>query len=160
MSLARQTPTASATTSGLRALLSGPSITSTASPPPATFVTFRRLTVYAPVPGSALVRSRTTTRGPSFRLIVQFAPGGLVDTMARTMQPKVAGALGEQVIIENRGGAGGTLAEAPPDGYTVLFAGDAVSFNPHLFSGLPYDLFRDRKVLPTCLLHLVICAAW
>ncbi len=82
------------------------------------------------------------------RLIVQFAPGGLVDTMARTMQPKVAEALGQQVIIENRGGAGGTLAEAQvakasPDGYTVLFAGDAVSFNPHLFSGLPYDLFRD-----------------
>jgi tripartite-type tricarboxylate transporter receptor subunit TctC len=82
------------------------------------------------------------------RLIVQFAPGGLVDTMARTIQPKVAEALGQQVIIENRGGAGGTLAEAQvakstPDGYTVLFAGDAVSFNPHLYSGLPYDLFRD-----------------
>lgn len=82
------------------------------------------------------------------RLIVQFAPGGLVDTMARSIQPKVAETLGQQVIIENRGGAGGTLAEAQvakaqPDGYTVLFAGDAVAYNPHLYSGLPYDLFRD-----------------
>jgi tripartite-type tricarboxylate transporter receptor subunit TctC len=82
------------------------------------------------------------------RLIVQFAPGGLIDTMARAIQPKVAEALGQPVIIENRGGAGGTLAEAQvaksaPDGYTVLFAGDAVAFNPHLYNGLSYDLFRD-----------------
>ena len=82
------------------------------------------------------------------RLIVPFSAGGLIDTMARAIQPKLAEALGQQVVIENRGGAGGTLAEAqvaksPPDGYTALFAGDAVAFNPHLYSGLPYDLFRD-----------------
>jgi len=82
------------------------------------------------------------------RLIVEFAPGGLIDTMARAIQPKAAEALGQQIVIENRGGAGGTLAEAlvaksAPDGYTLLFAGDAVAFNPHLYSNLSYDLFRD-----------------
>jgi tripartite-type tricarboxylate transporter receptor subunit TctC len=82
------------------------------------------------------------------RVLVPFAPGGLVDTYARTLQPKVAEALGQQVIIENRGGAGGTLAEAqlaksPADGYTVMMSGDSVPSNPHLYKGLAYDLFRD-----------------
>jgi tripartite-type tricarboxylate transporter receptor subunit TctC len=103
------------------------------------------LVLLAAAAAPALAQSYPTK---PIRLIVEFAPGGLIDTMARAIQPKVSEALGQPVIIENRGGAGGTLAEAqvaksPPDGYTVLFAGDAVAFNPHLFNGLPYDLFRD-----------------
>jgi tripartite-type tricarboxylate transporter receptor subunit TctC len=78
------------------------------------------------------------------RVIVPFPPGGLVDTFARTLQPKLAEALGQQAIIENRGGAGATIGEAlvakaAPDGYTVLFAGDAIASNPHLYKDLSYD---------------------
>lgn len=95
----------------------------------------------------------STAQGQGFpdkpvRVIVPFAPGGLVDTYARTLQPKLAEALGQPVIIENRSGAGGTLAEAllaksAPDGYTVMMSGDSVPSNPHLYSGLSYELFRD-----------------
>jgi tripartite-type tricarboxylate transporter receptor subunit TctC len=82
------------------------------------------------------------------RILVPFAPGGLVDTYARALQPKLAEGLGQPVVIENRAGAGGTLAEAAlaksaPDGYTVMMSGDSVPANPHLYGSLGYDLFRD-----------------
>src|SRR4051795_9456018 len=65
------------------------------------------------------------------RLVVAFAPGGNSDTLARLIQPKMAAVLGQSVVIDNRGGAAGTLAApavatAPADGYTLLF--DAASF--------------------------------
>ena len=82
------------------------------------------------------------------RLVVAFSPGGLIDTFARTLQPRLAEGLGQPVVIENRGGAGGTLAEAmvaksAPDGYTVLVSADSPPANPHLFRNLGYDVFRD-----------------
>ncbi len=91
-------------------------------------------------------------------VIVTFAPGGLTDIYARMLQPRLAAGLGQPVIIENRGGAGGTLAEAQlaksaPDGYTMMLSGDSVPANPHLFRGLSYDLFRD--LLPVSLVTQV-----
>lgn len=82
------------------------------------------------------------------RLIVAFAPGGLIDTFARTLQPRLAEGLGQPLVIENRGGAGGTLAESAvaksaPDGYTVLVSADSPPANPYLFRNLNYDFFRD-----------------
>ena len=82
------------------------------------------------------------------RLVVAFAPGGLIDTFARTLQPRLAEGLRQPLIIENRGGAGGTLAESTvaksaPDGYTVLVSADSPPANPHLFRNLNYDFFRD-----------------
>jgi tripartite-type tricarboxylate transporter receptor subunit TctC len=82
------------------------------------------------------------------RIIVAFAPGGLIDTFARTLQPRLVEGLGQPVIIENRGGAGGTLAEAmlaksAPDGYTMMVSADSPPANPHLFRNLSYDFFRD-----------------
>jgi len=84
------------------------------------------------------------------RMLVAFAPGGLVDTMARTIQPQLSQNLGQPIIIENRGGAGGTLAEtalakSAPDGYTLLMAVDSVPANPHLYKGLTYDTFKDLQ---------------
>jgi tripartite-type tricarboxylate transporter receptor subunit TctC len=92
------------------------------------------------------------------RVIVAFAAGGLTDTMARTLQPKLAEYLGQPVVIENRGGAGGTLAEAvlaksAPDGYTMMLSADSVPANPHLFKNLSYDAFRD--LLPVTLVAQV-----
>ena len=88
------------------------------------------------------------------RLIVAFAAGGLTDTLARTLQPRLVEGLGQQIIIENRGGAGGTLAEAQlaksaPDGYTILMSVDSVPANPHLFRNLGYDMFRDLVPVST-----------
>jgi tripartite-type tricarboxylate transporter receptor subunit TctC len=82
------------------------------------------------------------------RIIVAFVPGGLIDTFARTLQPRLTEGLGQPVIIENRGGAGGTLAESllaksSPDGYTMMVSADSPPANPHLFRNLNYDFFRD-----------------
>ena len=82
------------------------------------------------------------------RLVVAFTPGGLIDSFARTLQPRLAEGFGQPVLIENRGGAGGTVAESmlaksAADGYTMMVSADSPPANPHLFSGLNYDFFRD-----------------
>ncbi len=82
------------------------------------------------------------------RILVSFAPGGLTDTIARALQQKLQEGFGQPVLIENRPGAGGTLAEgllakSPPDGYTLLLSADSVPANPHLIPKLPYDTFKD-----------------
>jgi len=83
------------------------------------------------------------------RLIVPFPPGGGNDTIARLMGQKLAPALGQQVLVDNRPGAGGTIgadlaAKAPADGYTLFLAGVAShGINPNLQKKLPYDPVRD-----------------
>jgi tripartite-type tricarboxylate transporter receptor subunit TctC len=81
-------------------------------------------------------------------LVVAFAPGGLIDSFARTLQPRLSEGFGQPVLIENRGGAGGTVAESmlaksAPDGNTMMVSADSPPANPHLFPGLNYDFFRD-----------------
>lgn len=92
------------------------------------------------------------------RLIVSFAPGGVTDLIARAVQPRLAEAFGQPVVIENRPGAGGTVAEAllaraAPDGYTMLMTADSVPANPHLIQNLPYDTLKD--LLPVSMLTRV-----
>jgi len=82
------------------------------------------------------------------RLIVSFAPGGVTDLVARALQPRLAEGFGQPIVIENRPGAGGTVAEgllarAAPDGYTMMLTADGVPANPHLIRNLPYDTFKD-----------------
>jgi tripartite-type tricarboxylate transporter receptor subunit TctC len=83
------------------------------------------------------------------RLIVPFPPGGGNDTIARLMGQKLDPALGRQVLVDNRPGAGGTIgaelaAKSPPDGYTLFLAGVAShGINPNLRRKLPYDAVRD-----------------
>jgi tripartite-type tricarboxylate transporter receptor subunit TctC len=82
------------------------------------------------------------------RILVSFAPGGLTDTIARALQQRLQEGFGQPVVIENRPGAGGTLAEgllakSAPDGYTILLSADSVPANPHLIPKLPYDTFKD-----------------
>ncbi|WP_299454327.1 tripartite tricarboxylate transporter substrate binding protein [uncultured Pigmentiphaga sp.] len=84
------------------------------------------------------------------RIVVAFAPGGLIDIIARTFQPRLSEILGQPVVIENRPAAGGTVAEgavarSEPDGYTLLMTADGVPANPHLYKGLSYDMFRDLQ---------------
>jgi tripartite-type tricarboxylate transporter receptor subunit TctC len=84
------------------------------------------------------------------RLIVSFAAGGVNDLVGRVLQPAVSAELGQTVVIENRGGAGGNLgaeavAKADPDGYTLLLSSNALILNPFLYPKLSYDLFKDLK---------------
>jgi len=82
------------------------------------------------------------------RLIVPAAPGGGTDIVTRSVVPALAENLGQNVLIENRGGAGGIIgtdivAKAAPDGYTLLMAYVSHATNPTLNKTLPYDTLRD-----------------
>ena len=84
----------------------------------------------------------------SIRIIVPFAPGGTVDTVARMLAPKLTERLGQSVIVENRPGGGtiiGTdlVAKAPSNGYTLLLAVSTFTSNPGLYPSLPYDSLKD-----------------
>jgi tripartite-type tricarboxylate transporter receptor subunit TctC len=87
-------------------------------------------------------------------VVVPFAPGGAVDLVARTVAPKLGEALGQPVIVDNRGGAGGTIgtdlvAKARPDGYTLLVASMGVAVNAVLYPKLPYDTLKDLSPVTT-----------
>src|SRR5262245_23726395 len=78
------------------------------------------------------------------RILVPFAAGGAVDTLARLIGLKLAEMFGQSVIIENRAGAGGNLAsdvlaKSPPDGYTVLQTVNGIAISPSLYKTLPFD---------------------
>jgi len=83
------------------------------------------------------------------RLIVGFSPGGGTDVVARVVGQKVGETLGQQIIVENRPGATGTIAanavaKAPADGYTLLVAHvNSNAIAPNIFAKLPYDSRRD-----------------
>ena len=97
------------------------------------------------------------------RLIVTVPPGGAADFIARLVGGKVSEALGQPVLVENRGGAGGTIAadavaKAAPDGYTLLQNSITThGVGPHLYSKLPYDPVKDfAPVSGLALLPLVM----
>ncbi len=98
------------------------------------------------------------------RWVVPYAAGGLPDTIGRVLAQKLAENLGQQVTIENRGGAGGitgteAVARAAPDGYSFLVADvGQVAINPFLYAKLPYDPAKDLapvSLLATANLFLV-----
>src|SRR5580692_775960 len=82
------------------------------------------------------------------QVMVPYPPAGGADTTARILYAKVGAILGQQFVIENRGGAGGTIGEAlvakaVPDGYSILHDATAFSVNGALYSNLPFDYIRD-----------------
>lgn len=82
------------------------------------------------------------------RLIVPFAAGSVNDTIARFIQPQLSAALGQQVVVDNRAGAGGNFgaevaAKAPPDGYTVMMGNVAHAISVTLYRRLGYDFVKD-----------------
>ncbi len=93
------------------------------------------------------------------RFIVSFPPGGSSDLVARSIAPRLSERLGQQVLVENRGGAGGNIgvdivAKAPPDGYTIgLGAAGALSVNASLFASMPFDPQKD--LAPVSMLAMI-----
>ena len=82
------------------------------------------------------------------RMLVPFSAGGTVDIVARVVGAKLAVDLGQPFIVENKGGAGGTiaaamLAKSAGDGYTLMMMHQGLAFNASLYSDLPYDTLRD-----------------
>jgi tripartite-type tricarboxylate transporter receptor subunit TctC len=82
------------------------------------------------------------------RLIVPYPPGGGTDVIARIVQQRFQALLGQPILIDNRGGAGGSIgtdvvAKSPPDGYTVLFTLSSHTINPSFYQKLPFDTVKD-----------------
>jgi tripartite-type tricarboxylate transporter receptor subunit TctC len=100
----------------------------------------------AAVPAAALAQAWPSK---PVRMVIPFPAGGATDIVGRTIATRLSAALGQQVIVENKPGAGGTIgadavAKAPPDGYTILMATSSThSIGPAVNPKMPYDAFRD-----------------
>jgi tripartite-type tricarboxylate transporter receptor subunit TctC len=86
------------------------------------------------------------------RLVLPYAPGGIIDYVGRTLAQHLAEPLGQQVVAENRPGAGGiagtdTVARSAPDGYTIVLMDPAIVINPTLQPSIPYDLFKQLQTV-------------
>jgi tripartite-type tricarboxylate transporter receptor subunit TctC len=82
------------------------------------------------------------------RVIVPFPAGGLVDGITRTLMTEIARSIGQSIVIDNRGGAGGSIgataaAQSSADGYTLLMVLDSHAINPLVYKKLPYDTDKD-----------------
>lgn len=104
--------------------------------------------------GPTLAQTAAADAGQSWptkplRFIVPYPPGGPLDTTARLLAEQVRPRLGQQVVVENKSGAGGNIgadivAKATPDGYTLVMGAVAThAINPWLFASIPYDSVRD-----------------
>ena len=84
------------------------------------------------------------------RMVIHIGPGSSMDIVGRVLAQKLNEAWGQPVIVDNRGGAGGTIgmdvvAKAPPDGYTILFGSSSVAIAASYYRKLPYDTLRDLE---------------
>jgi tripartite-type tricarboxylate transporter receptor subunit TctC len=104
--------------------------------------------VFMVVAGAASVNALADYPDHPIRMIVEFPAGGNVDIVARRIGLKLTERLGKQIVVDNRGGAGGVIAheyaaKSAPDGYTLLLATTAFTANPALHKKLPYDPLAD-----------------
>ncbi len=106
---------------------------------------------------SALAAAAASAQYPArpIKLLVPNPPGGASDTIARVFAPRLAEALGQPVIVENRPGSNGNLsselaARAAPDGYTLLLGQDSqIVISPHLYANMAVDTLRDLAPVAT-----------
>ncbi|MEP7058231.1 MAG: tripartite tricarboxylate transporter substrate binding protein [Caldimonas sp.] len=106
----------------------------------------------AAAPGAALAQPGYPDKPIKF--VVPYPPGGGTDVIARIVQERFHRALGQPIIIDNRGGAAGSLgtdvvAKSPPDGYTVLFTLSSHTINPSFYTKLPFDTAKDFEPVGT-----------
>jgi tripartite-type tricarboxylate transporter receptor subunit TctC len=115
--------------------------------------------IFISIAGSALAQVPSATPYPTkpVRILVGFAAGGGIDIAARTYAQRLTDAVGQSFIVDNRPGAGGTiasdlLAKAPADGYTLIMVSVTHSINATLYSKLPYDSVKSfTPVTPVAL---------
>jgi tripartite-type tricarboxylate transporter receptor subunit TctC len=114
--------------------------------------TIRRALIAAAI--SALLPLHAGAQAPwptkPIKIVVPFSPGGSNDNMARLLAAKLSARLGQPVIVDNRGGAGGTIGtefvtKSPADGYTLLFASTSITTNAAGSKKLPYDPVKDLE---------------
>ena len=103
---------------------------------------------------SPLGYAQETWPSRPLRMVVAFAPGASTDGIARLLAPKLGARLGQPVVVENKGGAGGIIgtdfvAKAPADGYTLLFASPTVITSAAEGKKIPYDPIRDLTPIGT-----------
>lgn len=101
--------------------------------------------------GATDVQAQSYPNKP-LRLVLPYAPGGIVDYVGRTLAQHLSGPLKQQVIAENRPGAGGivgtdTVVRSAPDGYTLVIGDPALVINPTLQPRMPFDLFKQLQVV-------------
>jgi tripartite-type tricarboxylate transporter receptor subunit TctC len=101
------------------------------------------------------VAAAQTYPGKPIRLVVPFPPGGSNDIVGRTFAQQLGERLGQPVVVDNRGGAGGTIgtdiaAKSAPDGYTLLLISVAHAFNQSMYKKLPYD--AEKAFVPVAIL--------
>jgi len=116
------------------------------------------LAAVASAPFAGAARTQGAWPDRPVRVMVPYPPAGGADTTARILYAKLSETLGQQFVVENRGGAGGTigealLAKAVPDGYSILHDATAFSVNPYLYAHLPFDYGKDFD--PVFLVSLV-----
>ncbi|HEX2826978.1 MAG TPA: tripartite tricarboxylate transporter substrate-binding protein [Burkholderiales bacterium] len=101
------------------------------------------------LPAGAFAQTQETWPDRAVRLIVPFPPGGQTDNVSRHLAARIAPVLGQQLVVDNRGGAAGTIgsaevARAKPDGYTLLIATSSThAINPSAMPNVPYDAVKD-----------------
>lgn len=104
------------------------------------------LAVALAIPSAALAQ---TYPQRSIRVVVSFPPGGSTDFTARILAQHLPASLGQSIVVDNRGGAGGTIgtdivAKATPDGYTLLITAEPpITIGGSVYAKLPYDAIRD-----------------
>jgi tripartite-type tricarboxylate transporter receptor subunit TctC len=110
----------------------------------------RRILIATALSFVALGGVRAAEQYPArpIRIIVPFAPGAATDTIARLIGAKLTEIWGQQVVVDNRGGAGGNIgmglaANSAGDGYTILFVSSSFMVNPGLYGKIPYDPYKS-----------------
>ncbi len=107
----------------------------------------------AALAGSRIARAQQGYPNKPIRLIVPFAAGGTTDVLARLIAQHLSTGLGQQVVVDNKGGANGNIgtdlaAKSPADGYTIVMSFDGtMTINPHTYAKLPFDPQRDLAPL-------------
>ena len=119
----------------------------------------------------AVCHAQTTSTSPGqawpsrpVRMLVGFPPGGPTDVVARIVSEKLAGQIGQRIVIDNRPGAAGNIAveiltKSNPDGHTLLYSSNAIALSPGLYSKLGYDPNKDlapvTEIGAGCLIFVV-----
>src|SRR5882724_5786500 len=106
---------------------------------------------HLPISRPAFAQAVATQGWPNrvVKLVVPFTPGGGIDGIGRIIGARLSEMWGQQVVVENKPGAGGNIAsdfvaKSPPDGYTMLLHADSgITINPHVYSRLTFDPLKD-----------------